>query len=156
MKFILGLDAHSKVVGLAQALPESAWQPLARVPKYTILTEPRAKGFRHKEQIVIERGSENQKRMGESVAELEYRPAQCQSSYRLVILRENISVQRGEQALLEAVPYFFHLTNRRGLKLPQVVGLANGRCNQENVIAQLQNGVNAMRLPVRDLVSNWA
>mgnify|MGYP006368053475 FL=1 len=34
--------------------------------------------------------------------------------------------------------------------------LANGRCDQENVIEQLKNGVNAMKLPVRDLVSNWA
>ena len=34
--------------------------------------------------------------------------------------------------------------------------LANGRCDQENVIEQLKNGVNAMRMPVRDLESNWA
>lgn len=34
--------------------------------------------------------------------------------------------------------------------------LANGRCDQENVIEQLKNGVNAMRMPVRDLKSNWA
>ena len=36
------------------------------------------------------------------------------------------------------------------------MGLANGRCDQENVIEQLKNGVNAMRMPVNDLVSNWA
>jgi hypothetical protein len=155
-KFILGLDAHPKVVGLAQALPETAWQALERLPKYTILTEPRAKGFRHKEQIVIERGYENQKLVGESVAELEYRPAKCQRAYRLVILRKNISVQKGEQVLLDQIRYFFYLTNRRDLKVPKVVGLANGRCNQENVIEQLKNGVNAMRMPVQDLVSNWA
>jgi len=34
--------------------------------------------------------------------------------------------------------------------------LANGRCDQENVIEQLKNGVNAMRMPVDDLLSNWA
>jgi hypothetical protein len=34
--------------------------------------------------------------------------------------------------------------------------LANERCDQENVIEQLKNGVNAMRMPVRDLHSNWA
>lgn len=156
VKFILGLDAHPKAVGLAQALPESAWQTLERLPKYTVLTEPRAKGFRHKEQIVIERGYENQKLVGESVTELEYRPAKCQHAHRLVVLRKNISVQRGEQVLLEEIRYFFYLTNRRDLQLPKVVGLANGRCNQENVIEQLKNGVNAMRMPVQDLVSNWA
>jgi hypothetical protein len=36
------------------------------------------------------------------------------------------------------------------------VSLANGRGDQENVIEQLKNGVNAMRMPVDDLVSNGA
>jgi hypothetical protein len=34
--------------------------------------------------------------------------------------------------------------------------MANGRGDQENVIEQLKNGVNAMRMPVNDLLSNWA
>ena len=38
----------------------------------------------------------------------------------------------------------------------QVVGHANARCDQENLIEQLKNGVNALRVPVYDLVSNWA
>ena len=33
---------------------------------------------------------------------------------------------------------------------------ANDRCDQENVIEQLKNGVNALRVPLYDLVSNWA
>jgi hypothetical protein len=33
---------------------------------------------------------------------------------------------------------------------------ANGRCNQENLIEQLKNGVFALRMPVDNLVSNWA
>jgi DDE family transposase len=37
----------------------------------------------------------------------------------------------------------------------QIVALANERCDQENVIEQLKNGVNAMRMPVDDLISNW-
>jgi hypothetical protein len=39
---------------------------------------------------------------------------------------------------------------------PLMVSLANGRCDQENVIEQLKNGVNAMRMPVNDRLSNWA
>ena len=34
--------------------------------------------------------------------------------------------------------------------------MANQRCNQENVIAQLKGAVQAMRMPVNDLNSNWA
>ncbi len=153
--FILGMDAHPKVVQLAEALPASAWKPLERLPKYDILTEPRAKAFRYKEQIVIQKEFRNQKLVGEDIAEMEYQPHKCGRKYRLVIVRKNISVQQGERALLDEIRYFFYITNRKD-KAHKIVGLANGRCDQENVIEQLKNGVNAMRMPVNDLLSNWA
>jgi len=154
-KFILGIDAHRKLVGLAAALENKAWQPFERSPKYEILTEPRPKAFRYKEQVVVEREFENQKLVGEALAEIEYQPTQCGRKYRVIILRKNISVQQGEKALFDKVRYFFYITNRTD-KAEKIVGLANGRCDQENVIEQLKNGVNAMRVPVNDLVSNWA
>ncbi len=153
--FILGMDAHPKVVGLAEKLPASAWQPLERLPKYEILSEPRKKAFRFKEQIVIEKEFKNQKLVGEDIAEIEYQPLQCSRKYRLVIVRKNISVQKGEKPLLDEIRYFFYITNRKD-QAQKIVGLANGRCDQENVIEQLKNGVNAMRMPVNDLLSNWA
>jgi len=154
-RFILGMDAHPKVVQLAEQLPPSAWKKLERLPKYEILTEPRQKAFRYKEQIVIEKEFKNQVLMGEDIAEIEYQPLQCARKYRLVILRKNISVQKGEKALFDEIKYFFYITNRSD-KAERIVGLANGRCDQENVIEQLKNGVNAMRMPVNDLMSNWA
>ena len=33
---------------------------------------------------------------------------------------------------------------------------ASAHCNRENLIAQLKNGVHAMRVPVDGLVSDWA
>jgi hypothetical protein len=154
-KFILGFDANPKLVGLAEALEKQAWRPLERLPKYEILTEPRPKAFRYKEQVVVEREFKNQKLVGEDLAEIEYQPGKCQRKYRVIILRKNISVQKGEAVLFEEVRYFFYITNRKD-KAEKIVGLANGRCDQENVIEQLKNGVNAMRMPVNDLVSNWA
>jgi hypothetical protein len=154
-RFILGMDAHPKVVGLAEALPASAWERLERLPKYEILTEPRQKAIRYKEQIVIEKEFRNQVLVGEDIAEIDYQPIKCSRKYRLVIVRKNISVQKGEKALLDEVRYFFYITNRKDAA-EKIVGLANGRCDQENVIEQLKNGVNAMRMPVNDLLSNWA
>jgi len=154
-KFILGFDANPKLVGLAEALETQAWKPFKRLPKYEILTEPRPKAFRYKEQVVVEREFENQKLVGEDLAEIAYQPGKCKRKYRVIILRKNISVQKGERVLFEEVRYFFYITNRQD-KAERIVGLANGRCDQENVIEQLKNGVNAMRMPVNDLVSNWA
>ena len=156
VKFILGLDAHPKVVQLAEALSAQAWTPLERLPKYEIRTGPRTKPERVKERIVREKGYENIVLVGEDVTAIAYQPNRCQQSYRLVIVRKNLSVQRGEQALFDEVRYFFYLTNRWELDLPQVVGLAHGRCDQENVIGELKHGVHAMRMPVNDLLSNGA
>ena len=153
--FILGMDAHPKVVQLAEALPPSAWQRLERLPKYEILSEPRKKAFRFKEQIVVEKEFKNQVLVGEDIAQIDYQPHKCSRKYRLVIVRKNLSVQKGEQVLLDEIRYFFYITNRKN-KVQKIVGLANGRCDQENVIEQLKNGVNAMRMPVNDLLSNWA
>jgi hypothetical protein len=155
VRFILGFDANPKLVGLAEGLAASAWQRLERLPKYKILTEPRAKSVRYKEQIVVEKEFENQKLIGEDVAEIEYQPGHCKYPHRVVMVRKNISVQRGEKELFDKVRYFFYITNRTD-KAPKIVGLANGRCDQENVIEQVKNGVNAMRMPVNDLLSNWA
>jgi len=155
VQFILGMDAHPKVVQLAEELPASAWQRLERLPKYEILSEPRQKAFRYKEQIVIEKEFRNQVLVGEDIAEIEYQPLKCQKKYRLVIVRKNLSVQKGERALLDEIKYFFYITNRKD-KAHKIVGLANGRCDQENVIEQLKNGVHAMGMPVQDLLSNWA
>jgi hypothetical protein len=154
--FILGLDAHAKAVGLAEALSEQSWRPLERLPKYEILTEPRHRPDRVKEAIVVAKGYENKKLMAEHVNDMTYQPSHCQRKYRLVILRKNISVQKGECVLFEEIRYFFYLTNRWDLSVQEIVGLANGRCDQENVIEQLKNGVSAMRMPVDDLVSNGA
>lgn len=155
IKFILGIDAHPKLVKIADELPSSAWQRLERLPQYQILSEPRQKAFRYKEQIVVEKEFKNQKLVGEDIAEIEYQPVKCRTKYRVIIVRKNISVQQGENALLDEIKYFFYITNRSD-KAEKIVGLANGRCDQENVIEQLKNGVNAMRMPVHDLLSNWA
>jgi hypothetical protein len=156
IKFIFGMDAHQKVVGLAEALPQEAWQALERMPKYEIATEPRSKSKRVKEEIVRIKGYVNKVLVGESIAAFDYQPNKCARSYRLVVVRKNISVKSGETALIDEVKYFFYITNRTALSAAEVVALANGRCDQENVIEQLKNGVNAMRMPVDDLMSNWA
>ena len=102
------------------------------------------------------KGYENKVLVGEDIAEMEYQPLKCSRPYRLLIVRKNISVQKGERALFDEIRYFFYMTNRLDYTGEQIVSLANGPCHQENVIEQLKNGVNAMRMPVNDLLSNWA
>ena len=65
IKFIFGMDAHPKVVQLAESLPESTWTPLERLARYEIATEPRCKPQRIKEAIVRFKGYLNKELVGE-------------------------------------------------------------------------------------------
>jgi len=84
IKFIFGMDAHPKVVQLAESLPETTWKPLERLARYEIATEPRRKPQRIKEAIVRFKGYLNKKLVGECVAEFSYQPNKCGHSYLAV------------------------------------------------------------------------
>jgi hypothetical protein len=154
--FVFGMDAREGLIKRAQELPEQAWEVLERRAKYEIKTKERMKPENIKEQIVREREFKNLRLRSEDVAEFDYRPSKCNKTYRMVVVRKNLSIEKGETVLFDDFRYFFYITTRRDLTKAEVVELANGRCDQENVIEQLRNGVNAMRVPVHDLVSNWA
>jgi len=154
--FVLGMDACRAFVARAEALEEGCWMPLERAPSYAVLTQEREKPENVKERIVVERNFENLRLTGEQVAEFDHRPGQCKKTYRMVVVRKNLSVEKGETVLFDDIRYFFYITTRRDLSAAEIVAQASQRCNQENVIAQLKNGVNAMRMPVDNLDSNWA
>ncbi len=154
--FVFGIDAMANLVKQAEDLPVSAWRPLLRPAKYEVATQERARPANVKEQIVRQRQFKNIRLVCEDVAEFAYRPTACRKTYRMVVVRKNLSVEKGEQMLLDDVRYFFYITNDTATTADQIVLLANDRCNQENLIAQLKGGVRALSAPVDSLESNWA
>jgi hypothetical protein len=153
IRFIFGIDAMANLKGLAERLPELRYSELERPPRYTIKTAPRQARERHKERVVAERRFDTLKLVGEEVAEFEYRPVACQKTYRVVVLRKKLVVDKGQMWLFEPDRYFFWITNDRTTPASEVVFLANDRCDQENLIAQLRSGVKALAMPVDSLVS---
>jgi hypothetical protein len=156
VQFIFGIDATANLHVLADDLPAEAWQALVRPPRYQVKTQKRPRPKNVKEQLVVERQFENIRLVSEMVAEFEYRPTACSRSYRVIVVRKDLSVEKGENVLFPDYRYFFYLTNDRSSTAAEVVFLANDRCNQENLHAQLKNGVCALTAPVDNLVSNWA
>ena len=155
-KFVFGIDARQKLIAIADSIPEEHWDLIFRKSKYKVKTKKRKRPENVKERIVKERGYKNIRTISEHVAEFDYRPVKCKKTYRVVVLRKNLTVEKGDLALFDDIRYFFYITND-GLMTPQeVVYFSNERCDHENDIEQLKNGVNAMRMPVDDLVSNWA
>ncbi len=155
VRFLFGIDAMPNLVAKAQGLDESAWQTLGRPPRYVAKT-PRAKPENVKERVIAGRGFKHLRLRAEHVAEIRYQPAKCDREYRLIITRKTIDVESAQKKLFEEYRYFFHITNDSETSAQQLVLDANGRCDQENLIEQLKNGVKAMKLPVDNLISNWA
>jgi hypothetical protein len=154
--FIFGIDAMPHLVKIADGLPGAAWEGLVRPAKYEVQTQPRWRPENVKERIVKEREFKNIRLESESLAEFAYKPLKCNKTYRVVVVRKNLSVEKGEQRLFDDLRHFFYITNQEQLEPQQVVLSANRRCNQENLIEQIKNGARAMEMPVGDLVSNWA
>jgi hypothetical protein len=154
--FVFGYDAKENLVKKADSLPESSWTGLERPRHYEVKTEPRQRPENVKNQVVKEREFKNIRLQSEQVAEFDYRPTYCRKTYRMIVVRKNLTVEKGESRLFDDIRYFFYITNDRE-KTPQEITLfANDRCNQENVIGQLKSGVNALRMLSDGLVSNWA
>jgi len=158
VEFVFGIDAHKSFVERAEALPESAFRPLVRASKRKLATKPRPHPENVKEKIVEERGYRNVVLEAEHLAEIVYWPSKAEHGYRMVILRKSTVVKQGQLRLCEETRYFFYVTNVSPsvLSARGVIMQANARCDQENVIEQLKNGVRAMRMPSDSLLSNWA
>jgi len=179
--FVFGMDNIAVLRRHAEGLDPAGWRRLTRPSAYQTKTgQRRARRANTKQAIVHERGYLNLRLDHEDIAEFTYRPGKCTRSYRVVVVRKNISRARGEDTLFDEIRYFFYITSytdrtaEQIIELAadgraeqvdqpatdrtaeQVVELANDRCDQENVIGQLKSGIAALRVPLYDLLSNWA
>ena len=154
-QFIFGYDAIKPLVARAQALPDEAWSILERPPSYEVKTQRRSKAKNRKQEIVYERGYKKITLVGEEVAWFAYRPGKCARAYRMVVLRKHERITRGAEVLEERHRYLFYITNDEQQTSAQLVLFIDQRCNQENLIEQLKNGVPAFHAPSNTLESNW-
>ena len=154
--FIFGYDAQATLVDRAERLCERTWKKLQRPARYRVATRPRRRPDNVKAEIVKQREFETLRLQSEEVAEFNYQPTACGRVYRMIVVRKNITREKGELRLLDEIRYFFYLTNDWVSEADEIVFLANDRCHQENLLAQLHGGCGALRAPVDNLESNWA
>jgi hypothetical protein len=156
VRFVFGIDATKKLYELAADLPENAWKTLVRRAKHEVKTRPRQRPENVKQQVVEARGFEDIRLVKEHVAEFRYRPAKCKKEYRVVVVWKELDVYCGQKRLFDDARCFFHITNDEEKPAEEIVFDANGRCNQENLLAQLKGDVRSLTAPVDNLLSNWA
>ena len=156
VRFLFGYEAMPNLKAIAADLPACAWRPLQRPARYTVQTKPRQRPDQVKEAVVLARQFENRRLQSEAVAEFNYQPTACAKTYRMVVVKKNLSVAKGERLLFDQIVYFFYITNDWVSEAEEVVFCANDRCDQENLLAHLHGGVRALRAPLDNLESNWA
>ncbi len=155
VRFVFGYDANESLVDRAENLHPSEYEELVRRANEQFAGKPRAKQPRAKQEVVEERGYLDKRLVSEDTAEFDYRPRNSKRTYRIVVLRKLIEEYRGQLNVGTDFRYFFFVTNDRSLTQEQVIAESNDRCNQENVIEQLKNGVRALRAPLNTLEANW-
>jgi len=156
VRFLFGMDCTPHQHVRADDLPADVWELLERAPRYQVKTQPRQRPHNVKDDIVRARQFETIRLVSEEIAEFEYQPAACRQAYRMIVLCKNLKREKGQKLLFEDYRYFFYITNDRDTPAAELVRQANGRCHQENLIAQLKGGVRSLHAAVDTLVSNWA
>lgn len=135
VRFVFGVDSMKNLREKADAQPEDLYEELVRKVERVLKTAPRRRPPNMKQQLVKQNGYKNLRLNAEDIVEFEYTPHWCEKSYRIVALRKNITVEKGELALFDEIRYFFYITNDWDMPAAQVVAESNQRCNQENLIS---------------------
>lgn len=156
VRFVFGYDAKPNLIERASSEDSDMYHELVRRAEQAITTQPRTKPVNVKDEIVRAREYKKIRTTAEDVVEFTYQPGRCTKAYRVVALRKNLSVERGDNVLFNEYRYFFYITNDWNLTADQVIREARDRCNQENLIGQLKGDLHALHAPVNTLVANWA
>lgn len=156
VRFVFGYDARANIIAQAESVSPLLYQDLVRRAEREVQTRERTRPENVKDRIVREREYTVIRTTSEEVFDFEYQPVKCRQPYRIVALRKNLSIEKGEDALFDDIRYFFYITNDWDLSCSEVVQEARQRSNQENLIAQLKGGVRALHAPVNSLHANWA
>jgi len=173
-QFAFSMDGNKVLHEKAENLPKSAWKPFSahadRHPtkKQRRRHTKRLKRTRHRRRVARRRGYRTLATTDQEVAQFRYRMSRGGSAnrhlglagreFRVVVKRQTVRVSEGQDELFEEYHYRFVITNIpvREMKAGALLRFAYGRCDQENTIEQMKNGVAALRMPTGELLANAA
>lgn len=148
---------HGNFDALAMRIPEEAWTPFESGQPTTPLRKQRARREDLRRKKARARKKRDLKLLKQDIAEIPYQPARSAKSYRLIIRRQQIEEATTQGQLFIVWRYRYVITNLpESYTAEEAVRLTYKRCDQENVIEQLQHGIAAMRMPTGDFLANSA
>lgn len=157
LSFAMVSGTQPNFAALAESLDERCWRRFAGTVAFsTPEGRTRRRGRNLRRLRARRRGKRDLRLEKQWLAEIDYTPARSEKTYRLIIRRQRIE-ESDQGELFELWRYRYVLTNLpRSVSTEEVVRQTYRRCDQENVIEQLQSGVAAMRMPTGGFLANYA
>lgn len=97
VKFQFGFECRAILIEKAENRAETEWKRLKRTAAYERSGPPRTHPENVKRDLIRQREYEHLELQYEEVAEFNYRPGACKKDYRMVVIRKNISKEKGER-----------------------------------------------------------
>lgn len=153
--FAICQSNHELLQCIAEEAGENEWKVLKReASSDSQKKRKRKKNLRRA--TARKRGKRDLRLLKEEVAEAVYQPFRSEFDYRLIMIRKRVEESHQGQ-LFTHYRYRFILTNLpENISPGEVVRLTYQRCDQENVIEQLKNGISGMRMPTGSFAANAA
>ena len=154
--FAIVSPQQQNFASLFEALPGEAWRPYRQQKNEVPTCKRRQRGRNRRQERARARNKRNLQLKKQWIAEIPYRPERSNQTYRLIARYQEI--EEHEQGHLFMLTRFrFILSNLPpSVAAEKVMDLTYQRCDQENLIEQLQSGVTAMRMPTGGMLSNAA
>lgn len=142
---------------LFEALPGEAWKPYRQRGKSEVPVHKRRKrGENRRRERTLARNKRNLQLKKQWIAEIPYRPERSDQTYRLIARYQTID-EHDQGELFTLTRFRYILTNLPSkISAEEAMDLTYQRCDQENLIEQLQSGVAGMRMPTGGMLSNGA
>ena len=158
--FYLGYDSCGSLIEAAEEKPDSEWVEMPLKPaekrRKRKTRKKRAKQKQYRRKKVREREFKDEQTVARHVSELVYTPSWSDKPYRMIVVRSNREIHKGETFLFGKYEYYFIITSdRRGSALT-VATIYFQRDNQENIFKQIKHETGGLWMPSKTLLANWA
>lgn len=156
--------AFSNRPGIAYTIPKSQWRPFdsrirrrRKEQQNRSTYKPRGKKRNRRDRVARKRGYRQMRLTRQWITEVPWKHKDSSKSYRLIIRKQIIKHTKGQQFLFDDERYFYIVTNLpSSMTAEEIVDWLYHRCDQENVIEQMKNGLVAWKMPVAEFAGNSA
>ena len=154
--FAIVSPQQQNFASLFEALPGEAWKRYRQKKNVVPACKRCKRGANRRRERSLSRNKRNLQLKKQWIAEIAYRPERSNQTYRLIARYQEI--EEHEQGHLFMLTRFRFILSNLPLSVvaEKVMDLTYQRCDQENLIEQLQSGVTAMRMPTGGMLSNAA